>query len=212
MRDSKPMSTKKQRSFLACIVFAGALGVSVAGVMNAHAQDATINEASFNSDGSVNQPINWRRWVFVGSPLTPNALNGGKAAFPEFHNVYVEPSAFDVYEATGEWPEGTQIAKELTSIFDNNNDETGASMEVSGRGFQQGEFQGLELTVKDSSRFPDMAGGWAYFSFGHKPQPYEKTAMAFPEAACNACHEANAQDDFVFTQFYPVLRAAKNSR
>jgi hypothetical protein len=70
----------------------------------------------------------------------------------------------------------------------------------------------LELTVKDSNRFSDMAGGWAYFSFGHKPQPYEKTAMAFPEAACNACHLANAQDDFVFTQFYPVLRAAKNSK
>lgn len=29
--------------------------------------------------------------------------------------------------------------------------------------------------------------------------------------ACSACHEVNAADDFVFTQFYPVLRAAKPS-
>ena len=178
-----------------------------------YAQSMAINEASFNSDGSVNQPIEWRKWVFVGAPLTPNALNGGNAPFPEFHNVYVEPSAFEAYSKTGEWPEGTQIAKELTTVFDNNNDaDTGASSEVSGVGYQQGEFSGLELTVKDSERFKDMPGGWAYFSFGHQPQPYEKTASAFPAESCNACHSASAADDFVFTQFYPVLRAAKGSQ
>ena len=48
-----------------------------------------------------------------------------------------------------------------------------------------------------------------YFSFGHKTPPYAKTAKAFPAESCNACHEASAADDFVFTQFYPVLRAAK---
>ena len=66
--------------------------------VTAHAQDDVINTASFNSDGSVNQPENWRKWIFVGAPLTPNALNGGTAPFPEYHNVYVEPSAFAAYE------------------------------------------------------------------------------------------------------------------
>jgi len=33
--------------------------------------------------------------------------------------------------------------------------------------------------------------------------------MKQPYEACSACHEAIAADDFVFTQFYPVLRAAK---
>jgi len=99
------------------------------------AQD-DVNQATFNNDGSVQQPVGWRKWVFVGAPLTPNALNGGNAPFPEYHNVYVEPSAFAAYEATGKWPEGTQIAKELTTVYENNNDEVGASSEVSGRGFQ----------------------------------------------------------------------------
>jgi hypothetical protein len=35
------------------------------------------------------------------------------------------------------------------------------------------------------------------------------TAKAFPTADCNVCHQSNAKDDWVFTQFYPVLRAAK---
>lgn len=180
-------------------------------VPEVRAQSGAITQANFNSDGSVNQPTNWRKWVFVGAPLTPNALNGGEAPFPEFHNVYVEPTAFAAYEKTGEWPQGTQIAKELTTVYENNNDEVGASSEVSGRGFQQGEFSGLELTVKDASRFSEMPGGWAYFSFGHKPQPYGETAEAFPAESCNACHDQNAADDFVFTQFYPVARAAKAS-
>lgn len=206
------MTLLKHYRILACIVIFSAVGTISSCTLDVHAQDANIKRASFNSDGSINQPVDWRRWVFVGAPLTPNALNGGAAPFPEYHNVYVEPTAFAEYESTGAWPEGTQIVKELTTIRENNNDEVGSTMEVSGRGFQQGEFSGLEITVKDSTRFSEMPGGWAYFSFGHKPQPYDKTASAFPAESCNACHAANAQDDFVFTQFYPVLRAAKNSK
>jgi len=168
-----------------------------------------INQAKFGANGEVMLPTGYRKWVFVGAPLTPHALNDGAAPFPEYHNVYVEPSAFAHFEKTGEWPEGTQIVKELVLIYQNDNDEVGASFEVSGRGYQQGEFAGLELTVKDTKRFPDMAGGWAYFSFGHKAPPYADTAAAFPEESCNACHEANADTDFVFTQFYPVLRAVQ---
>ncbi len=203
------MIKKKQLMLVATL--ATTILVLGCSLLTAQAQSMAVVTASFNDDGSVKQPVGWRKWVFVGAPLTPNALNGGNAPFPEYHNVYVEPSAFDAYEKTGKWPEGTQIAKELTTIYQNNNDDVGSSAEVSGRGFQQGEFSGLELTIKDSKRFPDMAGGWAYFSFGHKPQPYEASAKAFPEESCNACHAANAADDFVFTQFYPVLRAAKGN-
>ena len=35
------------------------------------------------------------------------------------------------------------------------------------------------------------------------------TAAAFPAESCNACHEGAAADDFVFTQYYPVLREGK---
>lgn len=173
------------------------------------AQAQGIVEANFTTDGEVKRPANWRRWIYVGSPLTPHGLNGGAAGFPEFHNVYVEPTAFRHFERTGEWAEGTQIAKELTLVRENNNAENGSSAEVSGIGYQQGEFSGLELAVKDNARFPDMAGGWAYFSFGHQPEPYAETNAAFPEAACNACHAASAETDFVFSQFYPVIRAAQ---
>ena len=187
------------------IAGAAALLASGIGILNA----AEINRAKFTASGEVQIPQNWREWVYVGTPLTPNALNDGKASFPEFHNVYIEPSAWASYKKTGSFADGTQIAKELVLIRKNDNNKDGSSNEVSGRGYFQGEFQGLELTVKDKKRFAKDPGGWAYFSFGHKPQPYAKTAKAFPAESCNACHEANADKDFVFTQFYPVLRSVK---
>lgn len=170
-----------------------------------------VNEAKFMNDGEVAIPDNWREWVFVGAPLTPNALNEGKAPFPEFHNVYIEPSAFAHWKKTGKFANGTQIAKELVLIRKKDKDDMnadGSTAEVSGVGYFQGEFTGLELTVKDTKRFSNEPGGWAYFSFGHT-LPYAKTAKAFPAEFCNACHETSAAGDFVFTQFYPVLTAAK---
>jgi hypothetical protein len=170
-----------------------------------------INQAEFAGDGQVAIPENWREWVFVGTPLTPNALNNGKAPFPEFHNVYIEPSAYAHWKRTGKFANGTQIAKELALVRQKDKEEmnaNGSTQEVSGVGYFQGEFSGLELTVKDTKRFANEPGGWAYFSFGHK-LPYAQTAKAFPTQTCNTCHQGAAADDFVFTQFYPVLRAAK---
>ena len=184
-------------------------GVAILAATLVAAQD--INRATFNADGSVNIPENWREWVFVGSPLTPNALNDGEAAFQEYHNVYIEPSAYAHWKATGTFADGTQLAKELTYIREGEDcdEATGACFESSGQGYFQGEFSGLELKVKDQDRFAEEPGNWAYFSFGHMSPPYNPTATAFDAGSCNSCHEFNAETDWVFTQYYPVLRASK---
>ncbi len=164
---------------------------------------ADFPKPSYNDKGEMIRPdISYREWVYVGTPLTPNSLNNGNAPFPEFHNVYIHPSDFDHYKRTGQFPDGTVMVKELVLV--------GSTMAVSGNGFFMGEFPGLEATVKDSERFEDEPGNWAYFTFGHS-YPLADSAAAFPAAACNACHEASAADDFVFTQYYPVLRAAKGA-
>jgi len=194
-------------------VLAAICGATLSGVVLAQTISEGIAPATFTESGAVHAPTDYRRWVYVGTPLTPNALNDGEAPFPEFHNVYVEPSAFEHFAQTGDWAEGTQIAKELVMIHEGEDcdTETGACFEVSGNGYFQGEFVGLELTVKDTERFREEPGGWAYFSFGHNGPPYADTAQAQPTEACNACHEANADTDFVFTQFYPVLRAVQGN-
>ena len=66
----------------------------------------------------------------------------------------------------------------------------------------------MEATIKDSKRFKDEPGNWAYFSFGHK-YPLKKGGIKEPSpSSCNTCHQDNAKTDWVFTQYYPVMRAA----
>jgi hypothetical protein len=73
-----------------------------------------------------------------------------------------------------------------------------------------GEFIGLEATIKSAKHFPKEPGNWAYYSFttsDHKS--LRPVAKPFATDKCNACHQGAAADDFVFTQYYPVLRAGK---
>jgi hypothetical protein len=100
------------------------LGLSASAVYFALAKPVAAaqpvqSNAVFDSQGKLKlpDPHTFRRWVFVGAPLTPNALNNGKASFPEYHHVYIEQKNVDAYLKTGEFPEGTVIVKELTRVL-----------------------------------------------------------------------------------------------
>ena len=153
----------------------------------------------FTADGKLKQPVGYRKWVYVGEVITPNDMNDGEAAFPEFHSVYMDPESFAEYEKTGKFRDGTVLIKELSSV--------GSKKASSGNGYFQGEFTGLEASIKDSKRFKDEPGNTAYFSFGHK-YPLKAEVSKNAVAACNQCHQDNAKKDWVFSQYYPVLRAA----
>src|SRR6516225_10915127 len=130
----------------------------------------------YTSTGELKLPENsmWRAWIFVGEPLTPNALNGGKAMFPEYHNVYIEPGSYEIYKKTGVFPEGTIFFKELQLTKKPEQNSDGSRTEFSGRGYFPGDFNGADVTVKDSKRFADT-GGWGYFNFHHH-EPKAPTA------------------------------------
>jgi hypothetical protein len=165
-------------------------------------------EPVWTKDGELVRPKDFRRWVFIGAPLTPHALNGGKANFPEFHNVYVQPEAFQYYRDNGVWPEGTMMAKELQLIDSEGKDgvqDDGSRYEPSGRGYFPGKVNGMDVAVKDSTRFSESKN-WAYFNFGHHAAPYAKTAKAASIAECAGCHIANASEDMVYMDIYrPIV-------
>lgn len=156
----------------------------------------------YTMSGELILPKNFNEWIFVGSPLTPNGLNGGKANFPEYHNVYIEPGSYEIYKKTGEFPDGTILFKELQLTIPGENPD-GSRTEASGRGYFPGKLNGADVTVKDSKRFADT-GGWGYFNFNHH-EPKAATAKAKPKAECAYCHMASAKKDDVWTQFYPLL-------
>jgi len=181
-------------------IFSLAISIIIFGQVNALAADHVA--FSMNEKGELIKPEGYREWVYVGAPVTPNDMNNGKAAFPEFHNVYIDPTSYGHWKKTGKFREGTILVKELVSV--------GSKVAASGNGYFMGEFIGLEATIKSAKLFPKEPGNWAYFGFTTKDHKTLKpTATAFPTEACAACHKASAAEDMVFTQYYPVLRAAK---
>jgi Cytochrome P460 len=171
----------------------------------------------YTTSGDLILPKNWREWVYVGSPLTPIALNGGKACpeeptssssgpctgFPEYHNVYIEPGSYEIYKRTNEFPEGTIMFKELQLTLPGQNPD-GSRTEPSGRGYFPGHFNGADVTVKDTKRYADT-NGWGYYNFNHH-EPKAPTSKVRAKEECAYCHIGlGAKKDDVWTQFYPLL-------
>jgi len=200
------------RKYLGLLVIIAGVGLLAASPLLFNTSRAAAqtqqSTAVFDSDGKLKLPTGFRAWVFVGAPLTPNGLNDGNAGFPEYHNVYVEKKNVDVYLKTGSFPEGTVIVKELTRVLDPTFPD-GSRKEPSGRGYFNGQYNGIDLTVKDSKKFA-ATNGWGFFTFGHHPLPYTETAAESPVTECAGCHIANvAKTDMTWVQFYPLLRDQK---
>ena len=198
------------QKYLLTIIVGLGLAASAVYLVAAKPVAAQTEQSSvvFNADGTMQLPTGFRKWVFVGAPLTPNGLNDGKAGFPEYHNVYVEQKNVDAYLKTGEFPEGTVIVKELTRVL-NPTFPDGSRKEPSGRGYFNGEYNGIDVTVKDSKKFA-KTNNWGFFTFGHHPLPYAETAAESPATECAYCHIANvAKTDMTWIQFYPLLRDKK---
>src|SRR6201996_747027 len=175
---------------------AGAAGLTFALAAPPQAQTALVE---FTPEGKLKRPEGYREWIYIGTPLTPNDMNGGEAAFPEFHAVYIDRESFAHFKKTGEFQDGTVLVKDLVSV--------GSKEAPSGKGYFEGDFNGMDVSIKDSKRFKDEPGNWGYFTFGHKP-PLKAEAPMNNAASCNSCHQGAAAKDWVFLQYYPALRAA----
>ena len=170
---------------------------------NADAPAKACYPPQYTAAGELLLPKNFYEWIYVGSPLTPNALNDGHANFPEFHNVYMEPCSYEQYQKTNVFPEGTIFFKELQLTLGPAENPDGSQTEPSGRGFFPGKLNGADVTVKDSKRYAST-GGWGYYNFNHH-EPKAPTAALKPKTECAYCHQASAKKDEVWTQFYPRL-------
>ena len=165
----------------------------------------------FNPDGSLALPRGYRTWVFVGGPITPNGLNNGTAAFPEFHSVYVEMENYRAFQKNGSFPEGTVMVKELSLVQAGKVQlakyPDGSIDSASGRGYFPGPLNGLDVMVKDSKRF-SKTNNWGFFNFGHHAEPYEVTSKEASARECASCHIAFvSKTDMVWIQYYPLLSA-----
>ncbi len=165
----------------------------------------------YDKDGKLLRPTGYEKWVVVGTSIGLGYSDGDRKDPNNpgtFHNVYLQPEAFDHYVEKGEFPEQTVF------IVTNNQSQPAMTKgPVSRSGFVAAPTSGLEIAVKDTKKYPD---GWAYFMFHDKPSesnPKEHTAeQAFERKDCYDCHAEHGAVDNVFTQFYSVLTAARENR
>jgi len=154
----------------------------------------------YTAEGQLVRPNNYREWVYVSSGLgmTYGPLaDAARDANPMFDNVFVNPSAYRAFMATGKWPDQTIFVLEVRSS------ESKASINNGGR--FESSLVGIEAEVKDEKRFP---GKWAFFGFGVSASP---AGMLPTNAQCYSCHRTNGAVDNTFVQFYPtLLEVAKN--
>jgi hypothetical protein len=155
--------------------------------------------AQFEGKDTLLRPEGYREWVFVGSSLGLRYEEGEKQREQmQFNNVYIDSAAYRAYKKTGAFPQGTVFVLETAA---------GEEKKEPGlRGSFQKEFSGLAAAVKDKERFAD---GWAYFSFSDGPGKTKTKAAPAKKTACYDCHRQKGAEDHVFTQFYPVLKAAR---
>ena len=151
------------------------------------------DEPRFGAENELARPDNYREWIYLSSGIGMSynpAANSAGSANPPFDNVFVTPSAYRSFLQTGTWPEKTMFVLELRRSASE------GSINRAGR-FQQ-QVIGIEVEVKDSSRFP---GKWGFYEFG-------RAASAKPlptTASCYSCHAQNGAVDNTFVQFYPTL-------
>jgi hypothetical protein len=157
----------------------------------AHASKSAEYTPTYTKDGDLVPPLQYREWVYLTSGLDMSYTAKGNSDMSMFDNVFVNPDAYQAFVATGSWPDKTVMILEARGA------ESKGSINKAGH-FQSGAVMGLEVHIKDESRFPAK---WAFFDVAS-----ESKATLIPQSApCYSCHRDHAAVDTTFVQFYPTL-------
>jgi hypothetical protein len=155
---------------------------------------------AYTADGQLKFPEKYREWVFLASGLdmsydaNPVPMGDGM-----FNNVFVNTEAYKAYQATGHWPEGTEL------VLENRGAQAAKSINKLGR-TQSAELMGFGVHVLDSAHQDAKAKGnrWTFYRFGNAVRA---KAISRP-ASGYTCHEEHGAVDTTFVQFYPTLMDA----
>jgi hypothetical protein len=156
-----------------------------------HAGGLTAYTPTYTKEGDLVPPLQYREWVYLTSGLDMSYTAKSDSDKSTFDNLFVNPEAYQAFLASGTWPDKTVMVLESRAA------QSKGSINQTGH-YQSGAVMGLEVHIKDESRFP---GKWAFFDVAN-----ETRATLIPQqATCYSCHAEHAAVDTTFVQFYPTL-------
>lgn len=187
---------------LAAVFAALAIFAVEKGPSSAATPAAAVDGPEFTADGTLVRPTNYRKWVFLSSGygMSYSEEASGNTDHLMFTNVFVPPADYDYFLQHGSWPEKTVLVLEIYG--------SQSKGSINQRGHFQKELMGLDVEVKDASRFTD---NWAYFGFDATEAASAPVAPGKND--CWKCHDQNAAVEHTFVQFYPaLLKIAKEKK
>lgn len=176
------------------LLFAAIAATTIGLMTDRAAESGTSSGPEYTKDNQLQLPSHYREWVFLSSGLgmfygPAENLSADRAQM--FDNVFVTPDAYRSFLQTGKWPEKTMFVLEVRRAASKGS--------INNAGHYQSDVEGVEVEVKDSSRF--SGNGWAFFGFGQS-----SVAKMIPTTAtCYTCHPTRGAVDNTFVQFYPTL-------
>lgn len=137
-------------------------------------------------------------WVFLGSfsVLADEPEEGAK----ELHAVYAEREAVRAYLASGTFPDGAKIVKD---VF-----ETETEYLTTGTASYATHLAGRFVMVKDSQnskadRSPLWGDGWGWAFY--EGAEMQRTITTDYQSDCLGCHQPAQETDYLYTRGYPLL-------
>ena len=170
-----------------------ALGLTAL-VVAANAEDTF---SSYVDDaGNIAFPYHFRStMVHLGSWFVPEGAASG------FHDVFTERESADAFRATGKFPDGATIVKELRG--------SNAGDYTTGQGvsYATDDLKQWFVMIKDTKgRFegsPIWGDGWGWALY--KPDDKNKNVALNYKTDCLGCHVPAKDHDWVYVEAYPSL-------
>lgn len=189
-------------SLLWSVGLAAEMRMSAAPEQSGHLADETYRKV-VTKRGNISLPEYDRHtWAHLGSWLVADKQSPGYG----FHDVYTQKGVKEVFERTGDFPDGAILIKEVNEVLDGH--------KTTGFAQWSGEPIVWFVMIKDTKgRFkdnPHWRDGWGWALFENKPDqtdPELKNVSASAEKSCLACHAPARATDWVFIEGYPGLRS-----
>jgi len=173
---------------------AGLLLLSI--LIGAQTPSPAADAPAYAAKGSLVVPANYREWVYLTSGIDMSYVTANAPADHHmFDNVFVNPSSYRSFLATGTWPDKTTFILEVRGAED--------PVSINKRGHTQSvDVMGMEIHVKDH-------GMWSFYD---RKDGAATADLIPPPASCYSCHEGHAAVDTTFVQFYPTLLPIAQSK
>lgn len=160
--------------------------------------ETSVQVAQFDNENRLIKPGNVDEWILLGVSVGHGYPDENDSEFSlnnpgKLQVIQMEPNAYQFFKDNNYYAKGTMLSLSFYEPLSNPSPAIG--------GLAQGELATFEIHLIDKVQYADTRAFFLY-------EPGEEVAPMVEPAGnrCVQCHEAEADFDGTFSQFYPIVR------